>query len=98
MLAFGLPCIIVTALILLRLGLLFLFRFVLLRGLVVKIAIWVAAGLWLLGTGVYLIIFVSVRVNTDEVEVGAGLGLAMAVAVMHGISCVLGAVALARIK
>lgn len=98
MLAFGLSCIIVTALILLRLGLLFLFRFVLLRGLVVKIAIWVAAGMWLLGTGVYLIIFVSVRVNTDEVEVGAGLGLAMAVAVMHGISCVLGAVALARIK
>jgi len=98
MLALGILSIILTVLILVRLGLLFLLYFVLLRGLIVKIAIWVAAGLWIVGTVVYFFLFLSVRIDTSEVELKGGLGLAIAVGVLHAGSCVLGPITLAHVK
>ena len=50
MLGFGISCIVTSAIVILRLGLLFLLRCVLLRGLVVKIAIFVVAGMWIAGS------------------------------------------------
>lgn len=93
MLAFGILSILLTVFILVSLGLLFLLRFVLLRGLIAKIAIWVAAGFWILGTAIYFFLFLAVRVDTAEVDVKGGLGLAITVVILQGVNCVMGTIA-----
>lgn len=98
MLGFGITCIVTSALVILRLGLLFLLRCILLRGLLVKIAIFVVAGMWIVGTGIYVIFFLLIRNKSEDINVKGGLGLAIGVFAMQGVSCVLGCMTLSRIK
>lgn len=89
MLAFGIISLLLTTLMCIRLGVFLVIRKNLFHGLIEKIAMVVAAALWLVGVLVYIAIFISVRVDTHNVDVEAGLGLAIAVVVLHAISCIL---------
>jgi len=89
MLAFGIVSLLLTTFSCIRLGVFLVIRKSLLRGLIVKVALAVAAGLWLVGVLVYIAIVISVRAETHRVDVEAGLGLAFAVVLLHAISCLL---------
>jgi hypothetical protein len=66
-------------------------------GLIVRIAVYVTAFIWAVGTFVYLGYFIDVGNDATDSNIGLGLLLALAIAILQLINCILGNAAVTRL-
>jgi hypothetical protein len=95
--ALGIPSIILIFFIIIRLIILLFVRKTFFRGKIVKIALWVAAGLWITGTVIHIIIAIAISVKSGEAMVNGGLALGIVIIPIHVCSAILGGKAVDRL-
>lgn len=93
----GIPSILLVFSLAVRLVVFCLVRWIFREGLVERICLWVAAGLWTLATGIHILIAIGISAKNGEAYINAGLPLAIVVAFLQVVSVIVGKRAIQRL-
>ncbi len=88
--ALGIPSIILVFCIIIRIAVLQFISKVFYQGKIVKISLWVAAGLWITGTVIHIIVLIAISAKSGKSAGNAGIGLGIAIIPFHIFSAIFG--------
>jgi hypothetical protein len=95
--ALGIPSIILVFCIIIRIAVLQFISKVFFQGKIVKISLWVAAGLWITGTVIHIIVLIAISAKSGKSAGNAGIGLGIAIIPFHICSAIFGVKAIDRL-